>query len=354
MELRTPLSVNFEQNLMHVGPYLQRDNGKINLSLNESPEQVPENIKTIIAASLNHLHEYPIGLESAVVEEVAKFYGVPPVQVTITHGLDEALDRLIESFPDMRFSIFVPTFVDFEARLRLNKARYQVLRLDEHFALPEDAFSRLGRDDFVILANPNNPTGSVFGEDVLNRLQDQCGKLLIGEAYIDFSREQTCLYRIDDRTFVFRSLSKVFALAGLRLGFLFGSGTNMAPIKNRQWFCNISIVGLEAIRAILRDPFMRDHAAMIVQSRERIQDAATKLGFEVRKSFGNFVLIRHPDIQGLIQFLDLKGICVTDTAVFGLENHVRISVGTAGENDALVQALRHYASHSGMRSSDAA
>lgn len=354
MELRAAPSTDYEKNLMHVGPYLQRDNGKINMSLNESPEQVPENIKTIIAASLNRLHEYPIGLESRVVEEVAKFYSVPPVQVTITHGLDEALDRLIESFPDMRFSIFVPTFLDYEARLRLNKVRYQVLRLDEHFAIPEDAFSRLGRDDFVILANPNNPTGSVFGEDVLDRLQDRCGKLLIDEAYIDFSHEQTCLYRIDDRTFVFRSLSKVFALAGLRLGFLFGSGTNMAPIKNRQWFCNINIVALEAIRAILRDPFMCDHAAMIVQSRENIQDAASALGFEVRKSFGKFVLIRHSESQRLIQFLDTQGICVTDTAVFGLKDHVRISVGTAAENDALVEALRHYGARSGMRSSDAA
>jgi histidinol-phosphate/aromatic aminotransferase/cobyric acid decarboxylase-like protein len=354
MQSRAPGSADCEENLMRVGPYLHRYSGKINLSLNESPVQVPENIKTIIAGALNRLHEYPIGLESIVVEEVANFYGVPPVQVAITHGLDEALDRLIESFPDMRFSIFGPTFLDYEARMRLNKVRYQVLRLDENFAIPEDAFSHLGKGDFVILANPNNPTGSVFSEAVLDRLQDKCGKLLIDEAYIDFSREQSCLYRIDDRIFVFRSLSKVFALAGLRLGFLFGSGTNMAPIKNRQWFCNVNIVALEAIRAVLREPFMCDHAAIIVRSREEIQDAATKLGFEVRESFGNFVLIRHSDSQCLVQFLDSQDICVTDTAVFGLQDHVRISVGTAAENDALVQALRSYASQFGMRSSAAA
>jgi len=69
---------------------------------------------------------------------------------------------------------------------------------------------------------------------VLDRLQNQCGKLLIDEVYIDFSRERTRIDRLDERTFVFRSLSKAFALAGLRLGLLFGAETNIAPIKNGQ------------------------------------------------------------------------------------------------------------------------
>lgn len=124
----------------------------------------------------------------------------------------------------------------------------------------------------------------------------------------------------------------------------------MAPIKNRQWFCNISTGALEAIRAVLRDPFISEHAKLVVQSREQIQFAATELGFHVREGFGNFVLIRHPDSQHLVLFLDSQGICVTDTAVHGLEDHVRISLGTAAENGALVEALRRYASQFGMSS----
>ncbi|MGC2077822.1 MAG: histidinol-phosphate transaminase [Xanthobacteraceae bacterium] len=351
MELRTTADeADRERNLVHVSPYLQRDSTKINLSLNESHIQVPERVRTAIAAALNRLHEYPIGLEPKVIEEVAAFYGVVPAQVAITHGLDDALDQLIESFRDMRFSIFEPTFFAYKERLRLSKVRHQILRLDEHFAIPKDTLSHLGKEDFVLLANPNNPTGTVFDEAVIDQLQNNCGKILVDEAYIDFCGQQSRIGRIDDRTFVFRSLSKIFALAGLRLGFLFGSEANMAPIKNRQWFCNISTGALEAIRAVLRDPFISEHAKLVVQSREQIQFAATELGFHVREGFGNFVLIRHPDSQHLVLFLDSQGICVTDTAVHGLEDHVRISLGTAAENGALVEALRRYASQFGMSS----
>jgi histidinol-phosphate aminotransferase len=354
MTSREKVNVDEIFNLMNVSPYLQRDSTKINLTLNENRLQVPDRVKTAIAAALNRLHEYPVGLEPKVLEEVATFYGVASAQVAITHGIDDALDQLIQSFPDMRFSIFEPTFFGYKDRLRLSKARYQILRLDENFSISEDALSHLGKDDFVFLANPNNPTGTVFGEAVIDRLQNQCGKVLIDEAYIDFCGQHTRIGQIDDhRTFVFRSLSKIYALAGLRLGFLFGSETNMAPIKKRQWFCNISTVALEAIRAVLRDPFVSEHAKLVVQSREQIQFAATELGFHVREGFGNFVLIRHPDSKHLVRFLDSQGICVTDTAVHGLEDHVRISIGTAAENGALVEGLRRYASQFGM-SSDAA
>lgn len=354
MELRATAIEDCEDNLMHAGPYIHRDRQKIHLDLNESHYPIPDRVKTKIASALDRLHEYPIGFEAEVIEDIAKFYQVAPEQVTITHGCDEAIDRLIQSFPDMRFTIFEPTFLGYEARLKLNHARYQVIRVDERFEIPEEALSRFGRDDFVILANPNNPLGTLVSEAVLDRLQTQCGKLLIDEAYIDFSRERTHIDRLDERTFVFRSLSKAFALAGLRLGLLFGAETNIAPIKNRQWFCNISIVALEAIRAVLRDPYVIDHAAQIVQGREYIQSAAVKLGFGVHEGFGNFALIRHPDSQHLIQFLDSQGICVMDTTLVGLEEHVRISIGTATENDALVNALRRYASQFGIRSGHAA
>ena len=354
MASRKKVNVDELFNLMNVGPYLQRYGGKINLSLNESHHQVPERIKAAIAASLNHLHEYPLSREAAVTAEVAKFYGVAAAQVAITHGLDEALDRLIQRFSGMRFSIFTPAFIGYKVRLRLNKIAYQVIPFDERFAIPEDAFNRLGEDDFVILANPNNPTGTVLDEAVMDRLQSQCGKLFIDEAYIDFSNARTRLDRLDDQIFVFRSLSKIFALAGLRLGFLFGTEANMAPIKNEQWFCNINIVALEAIHAILGDQFISDNAALVVRGREDIQCAATEIGFDVRESFGNFVLIRHSNSKHLIQFLDSLGIGVTDTVVFGLKNHVRISVGTAAENEALVEGLRRYAGQSDMRSITAA
>jgi histidinol-phosphate aminotransferase len=350
MKLRGSANEVREDNLMHTGPYVQRDRRKIHLDLNENHYPIPERIKTKIAAALDRLHEYPIGFEAEVIEDVAKFYGIAPGEVAITHGCDEAIDRLIQSFPNMRFSIFEPTFLGYTARLKLNHVPYQAIRLNERFEIPEEAFSRFGDDDFVILANPNNPSGTLMSEAALDRLQNQCGKLLIDEAYIEFSRERSRIDRLNERTFVFRSLSKAFALAGLRLGLLFGAETNIAPIKNRQWFCNMSVVALEAIRAVLGDPYVGDDAARIIQGRQDIQSAAVQLGFGVHEGFGNFTLIRHADSKQLVRFLDSQGISVMDTTVVGLTEYVRISVGNAAENDALIKALHRYASEFGVRS----
>jgi histidinol-phosphate/aromatic aminotransferase/cobyric acid decarboxylase-like protein len=78
MDLLAAASADYERNLIDVDPYLQRDSTKINLALNESPFQVPPGVKKAIAAALDRLHEYPVGLETEVVEEVATFYDVTP------------------------------------------------------------------------------------------------------------------------------------------------------------------------------------------------------------------------------------------------------------------------------------
>jgi histidinol-phosphate/aromatic aminotransferase/cobyric acid decarboxylase-like protein len=221
----------YEPYSMLVGPHFQRDRQKINLGLNESSLQIPPHIKGAVIDALNRLHKYPLGLESTVIEDLAKFYCVDPTQVTITHGVDEALDRLIEF------------------------------------------------------------------------LHRQCGKILIDEAYIDYSSERTRLDWLDEKTFVFRSLSKVFALAGQRLGFLFGDEANIAPIKNRQWFCNTNVFSLELIRAILRDPFMGTHADIVKQNREKLRQAALGLGFDVRETDGRK---RHPH-RGIASLCDANG-----------------------------------------------
>jgi len=93
MELRVTATEDRECNLMHTGPYLQRDRSKNASGLNESHYPTPERVKTKIALALDRLHEYSVGHEAEVVEEdVAKFYRVTPAQVTITHGFDEAID----------------------------------------------------------------------------------------------------------------------------------------------------------------------------------------------------------------------------------------------------------------------
>jgi histidinol-phosphate aminotransferase len=332
------------KNTMLTGPFLERPNVKINLCLNESAYPLPESIKSRLVASLDRLHEYPLGAQEKTIERIARHYDAPAEGIAMTRGVDEAEDRLIELFPRMRYVIFQPTFLGYEARLRLSGVNYVVLPLDGNFDVRASDFARIDENDFVILANPNNPTGTMLAPQTVKRLIERCGKLFVDEAYIDYSGRESLLRRASDDLLVFRSLSKTFALAGQRLGILFGGASTIGAIRNRQWFCNIDLLSLDLVTAILEETFMAEWTARIVEDRARMIAALRAMGFGVRESFTNFVLLRSVRAQAIVAELRERGISVMDTAVFGLPDHVRITVGTPEQNEVFLAAMRELAS----------
>lgn len=329
----------FERNIMLTGPFLARDDSKVNLGLNESPYQIPDAVKRACIASLEHLNCYPLGQQERVQTLVARHYEVDPASVTITRGVDEALDHVLALHPRMRYVLFRPTFIGYEARLRLAGVDYVVLPYDDRFHVRESDIASFGKNDVVVLASPNNPTGVMVDAATLGRIRAACGKVFLDEAYIDFAGMPSALADLDGDLFVFRSLSKVFALAGQRLGFLFGAPEPISEIQNRQYFCNIDRVSLDMIAAIMSEPFMAEYASRTVAERERVTARLRDLGFSVGDSRANFVLLRSPRVRDVIALLDRRGIVVMDTSVFGLADHARITIGTPAQNDLLLDAL---------------
>jgi histidinol-phosphate aminotransferase len=239
----------------------------------------------------------------------------------------------------MRFVLFSPMFLACEARLRLMGANYTVFPLDERFRIRERDWEQLTANDFIIMDCPKNPTGSLLHDDDLERLSHVCGKLLVDEAYVEFSARQSFAPRASERFFVFRSLSKAYGLAGQRLGFLVADEPTATAITKRQWFCNIDHLSLALLDVILGEPFVAERTACIVRDRELVTTELRALGFEVLPSQANFILLRTPEASRLVAGLRDQGILVLDTGLFGYTGHIRISIGTPQQNQELISAL---------------
>jgi histidinol-phosphate aminotransferase len=313
----------------------------VNLALNESPYEIPEALWEKLALAIHSTNRYPIDGEAPVIRKIAARFGIAESMVMLTQGIDEAVDRLIQQSSHLRFVVFTPGFDGYAARLEANHQHYRVIRLDESFNIRPRDLARLGRKDFVILANPGNPTGNLVSRETLAALADRCGGLLIDETYVDFSRHDHELKRIREHVFVFRSFSKSYALAGLRIGFLAGAPDAIRAMRSRQWFCNMNLFSLAAVDAALDHDYNRTAAARILAEKEKMVSAAESLGFRVIRTAANFFLIE--DRSGLLlEHLGQKNILVRDTSRFGLEGYLRVTAGSPESSRALINALREF------------
>ncbi|NWF57803.1 MAG: histidinol-phosphate aminotransferase family protein [Fischerella sp.] len=313
----------------------------IRLDLNENPYPLPACVKEAIYSAVDDCSRYPFGLEDGVIQKIASKFSVADSTVLLTQGIDEAIDRLIQQFREMRFVIFNPTFDAYIWRVKVNHQDHCLMSLDDSFRINESSINCITPNDFVILANPNNPTGHIFEDDAIQKVMQRCGKLLIDEAYIDFSDRESWVSRRLENMFVFRSFSKAFGLAGLRLGFVVGDANAVSEMRARQWCCNISSMSIEVLNQALEDDYYKINAAKVIQERERMVAAIAELGFDVVPTHTNFFLVKD-DSNQLMRYLQNKQLRVKDAALFGMYGYLRISLGNYESNNQLLTALKEF------------
>lgn len=205
----------------------------------------------------------------------------------------------------------------------------------------------------VFLGNPNNPTGryekNTHINDFVSNLPEDV-VLVFDEAYHEYVLEDDYLNGLfvalnRPRTVVLRTFSKIHALAGLRLGYAIGDPSIIDVLERVLDPFNVNslvqIAGMEALKASEHIIHSADHN---LRAKEILQSGLTDLGFNVTKSVGNFVLAKksllHPPIKTICQELFQKGVIIRPLFNYGLDNYVRISVGTLPEINQALEALK--------------
>ncbi len=328
-------------------PILSRDG--LNLDLNENlagcSPRVLARLRSLSAEDLARYPQREIGER-----EVAKFLGVAPEQVLLTNGVDDALSLLFATYlsEDTELVFADPTFVMYPMLGEAFGAKLVHVAPREDFSFPTgDVLAHLSpRTRVVAIANPNNPTGTVApAADLLRIVKAAPGTaVLIDEAYFDFYGK-TLLPEVGHypNLFVARTFSKVYGLAGLRLGALIGPSEQIGYIRR---FCppfNVNAGALACLAEALADQeFIREQVAQIRQGREQIEKSCHALGLQSWPSFASFVLVRvGTNATAFAEAMQRHGVIVRDfSGASGCQGCVRITVPPCSRMGMLLGAMR--------------
>ncbi len=252
-----------------------------------------------------------------------------------------------------RVIIPAPTFDEYAFQCRLFGADVQYHDYPEILELSTGQISDASA---IFLCNPNNPTGNLIAGDDVRRLSDRCSDnetfLFVDEAFIELSDPaQSVAHAVFDSDFVVvsRSLTKVFAVPGLRLGFGIAS-TGVAELLNHaRLVWNVGApaeaIGREMMGACIKGDYLKRSIALIQKERRYLMEAFTSRGFSPHESTANFILVdissTGMDSQEMVRRMAGNGILVRDCATFqGLDRrYVRVAVRTREENRMLMRAI---------------
>jgi histidinol-phosphate aminotransferase len=304
------------------------------------------------------LNRYPEPQPRELVERLAALYDVAPNSVLVGRGSDEAIDLLVRGFCRAgQDSIIIcpPTFGMYSVAARIQGANVITvpLKADAGFALDERAVLERCTPDvkLVFLCSPNNPTGNLLSEDSiisLTRALEGRAVVVVDEAYIEFSGTQSLARKINElpHLAVLRTLSKAYALAGARCGTLIADPEVVALLRKVIPPYAIAQLSMEAVLRVL-DPgqltVSRERLATIVSERDRMLAAFAKLPNVTRlwPSSSNFMLVEFEDVPLALARSRGARLLIRDVRGFpGLGRCLRITVGSAEQNNRLLEALR--------------
>ncbi|MFC0804709.1 MULTISPECIES: histidinol-phosphate transaminase [Sinorhizobium] len=321
----------------------------VKLDTNENPFALPPPVMQSAVAALERQYLYPQDDNISLREAAAKAYGLCRDQVIAGNGSSELLGLIYRAFlgPGDAVAMVSPGFSFNRKLATLQGAQFLEVPLSEAYSLPtEQLLSGAAKDaKFILVANPNNPTGTFVPVADIEGLVAQSNRLIVlDEAYVDFAPDNAL--RLLDRysnLLVLRTFSKSYAAAGIRVGFGFGHPEIIGRLRNLQNVFNMNVIGHAVGISILshRVAYEENHRH-IKGERQRVSVALSQLGFSVTASHANFLLAQVPSGQDGTWWqasLKRRKILVAVFPEDGLENCIRVSIGTKPQMDAFLAAV---------------
>lgn len=326
--------------------------GQVKLNQNESPiglapEEWAELLPELGAVQL---HRYPDPQHAALTEVIARSAGVAADMVLAGNGANSLLELLIRATCDAGDQVLTvaPTYHLYDRFAAMNRAELVKVGWREGFGFPRHALLQAiePRTRMVLVCRPNNPTGHLFPpQEVLALADSFAGFVVVDEAYYDFCRD-TLVSHLGTVTnlVLVRTLSKAYAAAGLRLGYLLASAPIVRAVRTLQLPYAVNAVS-EVIAGFLlsRPEMMERRRSAIIADRADLHRRLAELdGLRVFPSSTNFLLVRTPySVDRLDRYLQARHIFIRNLKWD--DRHARISVGTPTDHARLVDSLKGFA-----------
>jgi histidinol-phosphate aminotransferase len=325
----------------------------VKLASNENPLGPSPKAMEAARAVLRDSNRYPDGGTQLLREKLARASGIHPEEIFIGLGSSEIIDLAARVFlrPGLAGLTSEGSYAPFSTAIRASGAQLRLAK-QRNFAFDLDAIARAVTPEtrVIYLANPNNPTGTAFSAaqlaDFLERIPEDV-LVVLDEAYIHYAARPDMpdcreLFREYKNLLVLRTFSKVYGLAGMRIGYALGKPEIVAALNKLRTPFNVSGLAQAAAFAALDD---QAHVERCIETnakeRQRLSDGLRALGLKPVASEANFIFVPlESETKSLCEELLHAGVIVRPLGWMGFPNALRISVGTASENHKCLTALQ--------------
>ncbi|HXW69165.1 MAG TPA: threonine-phosphate decarboxylase CobD [Dissulfurispiraceae bacterium] len=338
----------------------------IDFSASINPLGVPKSVLAGIRDTMKYLNNYPDPDAREFTLALANNFAINPELILCGNGSTELIYLVIRALMPQKILIPAPTFSEYE--LAAGDGREVVpyaLNAENNFAINPDTFIKaMAKDsnslsyrmalrtsiDMAFLCNPNNPTGGIIRRTDMLKISEaakylRC-HLVVDEAFIDFSPEDSLINEVEDNPYliVLRSLTKFYALSGLRVGY------GVFPLKlidvmkkhKEPWTVN-TLAQVAGVKAINDEAYKKDTFRIIKNERKTLEDGFRLLNIHYLPSDANFYLLRLDDAQNIIDTLGEKGLLIRGCSNFrGLDSsYARVAVKSNRDNMRLLKELAY-------------
>jgi histidinol-phosphate aminotransferase len=326
----------------------------VKLASNENPLGPSPKAVTAMQEALPELHRYPDADFRELQDALAGKLGFGPGQIIVGNGADEVIKLLAEAFVDAGDEVIVPspTFTEYEFTGLLMGANVVSVPLGEGYSYDVEAILQAvtPKTKLVYVCTPNNPTGTYLSRTQLGELTARLPArtlLVVDAAYAHFADAADYgdgfeLLRHGRRLAVLQTFSKVYGLAGIRVGYAFSTRDVIEAMLRVKEPFNVNTLAQKAALAALADEeHVAQTQALVTAERGRLYRELDRLGLAYTESMSNFVLVRlGPEAKAIYEALLRRGVILRYAGAWGLPDCVRVSIGTSEENGIL---LRHLA-----------
>lgn len=334
---------------------LEREYGiteSVKLASNENPLGPSPMAVKAIKNAIGKLNRYPDGSGHDLVQKISKHLGLLPQNVVLGNGSDDIIGMLVCAFlqPGDEVILPRPSFLMYEISVTSAGAAPIFVPLKSLSIDLEGIKERItSRTRMIFLCNPNNPTGTIFSrqdfENFLKKIPDEI-LVVVDEAYIEFVQDKNCAKSIEylDNTrpiITLRTFSKVYGLAGLRIGYGV-MPVKIASLLNRVRLpFNVNLLAQVGAVAALEDKiFLKKFITLVHEGLHFLFDALDRLGIKYFPTQTNFFLIDvSKDADEVYERMLRQGVIVRSMKSYGYPNFIRINVGLPEENVRFLKAL---------------
>jgi threonine-phosphate decarboxylase len=332
----------------------------IDFSASINPLGVPKSVRAEIIAQLGNLRHYPDPSATNLNGEISRSIGVNQESIFCGNGSTELIYLVVRALQPKKVLIPAPTFSEYEracsvkSPLKNSEAKNSSI---DHFDLSEKTEYRITTHKFInamvghdlaFICNPNNPTGGLIKKSDMMRIAEAAREtacyLVVDEAFIDFILNESIVTKVKNNPYliVLRSLTKFYALSGLRIGYAVIHPELSCAIKcfKEPWTVN-TLAQISGVAALKDANYATKTFRILEEEKGHLETGFNKMRIRYYPSRINFYLLKLENASNIVSHLRTKGILVRDCSNFrGLNNsHIRIAVRSRSENARLLREL---------------